>query len=106
MKVESYNFRGEKRFMVGDASLTHEQATSLRDALTRELGSPQALTDGERAVWAAAFERELAKGYDPVQCARDAARAVAGLRDALADADRIGDPDARLMLLAMTGGGR
>lgn len=36
-------------------SLTTAEATKLRDDLTRALGAPQALTDREAMVWAAAM---------------------------------------------------
>lgn len=105
MKVEGHDYGFGKRILVGDTSLTVEQATALRDALTRELGAPLALTEGERCVWAAAFVCSLDRGARLISCSQRAATAVQELRNAAACGEEL-PADARLMLLAMTGGGR
>lgn len=88
--------------------LTVDRARELRDALTRELGEPQALTDREAMVWAAEFARSYVEVSDGVIAAGNAQVVVLALRGALSD-DRSSeylDSEACAMLAAMSGGGR
>lgn len=92
--------------------LTVDEATQLRDDLTRELGAPQtqALTDREAMVWAVEFVRYLdGDTHDPAAVRMATFRAhdvVCALRDAnsrLVNANSRTESGA--MLAAMGGGG-
>lgn len=108
-----------KRIVALGHTLTEAEATELRDALTRELGTPQALTEREAMVFAVAFDRVLsakiaagsaAEQHPAVAAAIHACGRVRWLRRAAEAADSGGlmdlDDDERAMLDAMTGGGR
>ena len=87
-----------------DHVLTVDEATRLRDELTRELGAP-ALTDREAMVWAFEWLGAMSGGYSPLAAAGLAAVAVNTLRDLAQDAAAT-DGSTGTMLAAMTGGGR
>lgn len=113
MTVRSYGTGEDRRIAVGlghgEHGLIIAEATELRDALTRELGAPQALTDREAMVWAAEFVREMAHGSNARVAACSARNAVQDLRSA-PTAHRIAgwgdDDETDAMLVAMIGGGR
>ena len=115
MNVRSHNNGNGKRIVVSlsdigaEHSLSESEATELRDALTRELGAPQALTPDEMMAWAAAFTRTLeavdvgSQEQNLARAAQAACEAVQDLRDV--NPLRLDLAD-RAMLAAMLGGGK
>lgn len=116
VRVRSYGLIHERRIAVsfgsGEHGLDIAEATELRDALTREIGQPSALTDREAMVWAAEFVRALAQDVHASVAARSAALVVIALRDpGTAWTERHGDTQSEVaaskrMLFAMWGGGK
>lgn len=95
--------------VAGKAQGTVAEAVELHDALTRELGEPQALTDREAMVWAVAYGISRYAGAATLDAAEFSRSEVMRLRDASATANagaKVIADDARAMLAAMTRGGR
>lgn len=89
--------------------LTIEGATEFRDALTRELGAPQVLTDREAMVWSAVVAAETRESLyvdDLLESVSMAGRVVRALRELTADDVSSLCAGDREMLAVMTGGGK
>lgn len=115
MSVRCEESGGERYVVIsgmdGERWLTTREATELRDGLTAALGAPQAMTDREAMVFAAAFAGYLHVGGSPDGAVRCACSAVSALRVAAGwpkgqHATLSIDEDTRAMLAAMTGGGK